>query len=94
MVQAALQASTVPFKADSDLFSSTMVLPSPSRTSSTCSTVLSAFSAARVRVLIRLRAGPLRTGLSAMTAIMTRWNRGRQLLAGLLEKPGRGLSVE
>ena len=78
--------STVALSAVSELLNSVRVLLRPSSTSSTCSTVLSAFSAALVMVLMRLRSGPLRTVLSAMSAIMA--------LAGLLEKTARGLLVE
>ncbi len=49
MVQTDLKRSTV-------LFSSAMVLPRPSRTSSTCSTILSAFNAAWVRFFAVARA--------------------------------------
>src|ERR1700757_5194394 len=82
-----------------------MVVLRLSRTSSTCSTVLSAFNAAWVRVLIRLRSGPLRTVLSAMTVIITPTEPGKtsahpRRLAGelgrgrLVEQPQRGLEAD
>src|SRR5271168_3812953 len=101
--------STVALSRVNELLSSFMVLPRPSKTSSTCPTVLSAFKAAWVRVLIRFRSGPLRTVLSAMRVIMTATHAvetttGRRnvcLLVGgkrarsfLVEQPQRGLEPD